>query len=239
MRRTGPARVAVGRDAEWVLRIRNDGDVPLNNVVIRERLPAELSFRGASNGGLYDSRSGDIAWSLGTIARGDEFSLRYTAAGVRPSTRAVQSAIATASPNFEQREESIIEVLGVPALRVEAMSDSNPVEAGRRINYTIRVTNQGTLAMDQIGVIADIPKEMRPLDAFGPRRGSIDGQVVTFPVIDSLPPGQTVTLTILTQAMTAGDTRFRVAVKAMSMPTPIITEEATRIIPPMRGPALP
>lgn len=239
LRRTGPARITLGRDGAWELRVRNDGEVSLTNVIVRERLPAELAFRGAGNGGQFDSRTNEITWNLGTMPRGEDLTLRYSAVGARLTTRAVQSALAVAAPNLEQREDSVLEVLGAPALRVEALSDFNPIEVGRRLNYTIRVTNTGTLALDQIGVIADVPKEIRALDALGPRRGTINGQVVTFPVIDSIAPGQTVTLTIPAQALKEGDTRFRVAIKALSMPEPIITEEATRIVPSMRGPNFP
>jgi hypothetical protein len=239
IRRTGPATVALGRDAEWSIRVRNEGDVALSSVMIRERLPAELSFRGASNGGQFDSRANEVLWNLGAMPRGEEVTLRYSAVGARMTTRGVVTTIATAASNLEKSEQSTVEVLGVPALRVEAMSDFNPIEVGRRLNYTIRVTNTGTLALDSVGVIADVPKELRSLDALGPRRGTINGQVVTFPVIESIAPGQTVTLSIPAQALKEGDTRFRVAVKALSMSEPVIQEEATRIVPVMRGPNFP
>lgn len=239
LKRGGPATVVLGRDATWELRVRNDGTAPLADLVVREQLPNELSFRGANSGGSFNSRANEITWNVGPLSAGDERILRYSAVGARLTSKAVRTATATAFPNVEQRDENAVEVLGVPALRVEAMSDLNPVEVGRRVTYTIRVTNQGTLAMDQIGVIADIPKELRPLDALGARRGTINGQVVTYPVIESLPPGQTVVFIIVAQATAEGDTRFRAAVKAMSMPAPIISEEATRIIPGVRGPVFP
>lgn len=236
LRRAGPANLYLNKDGTWSLRVRNSGQVPLPNLSLRERLPAEVAFRNASDNGQLNAQINEIVWNLGTLAPGEERIVRYNAFGARPTTRGILSAIATAYPNVEQKFDNTIQVLGVPALRVEATSDFNPVEVGRTVNYTIRVVNQGTLAADNVEVSATFPPALlRILAARGPQNGRVDKDKITFPPLNGLPPNQVATFSVNAQALQAGDARFRVSTTALSIGTPVVQEEATRIIAPING----
>jgi uncharacterized repeat protein (TIGR01451 family) len=234
----GPSTVYMNRDGNWSVTVRNTGPVPVTNATVRYRLPPELMFRGASDGGQFNPSTNEIVWNFGNLGANDERMVKLTALGVRPTTRGVVSGVLTASPNLELKKENSIEVLGVPALRVETGSDSNPVDVGRQVVYTIRITNQGTLPADQIQVIAEVPGLMKPLGGRGPQApATVSGNTVRFPPINNLPPNQVATLMVYAQAVDQGDARFRVSVQSPSLATPLITEEATRILPLLLAPA--
>jgi hypothetical protein len=73
---------------------------------------------------------------------------------------------------------------------------------------------------------------MRPLSARGVQPGSWRGNTATFPAINNLMPNQTVTMTVTGQAVSEGDARLRVTVQAPALSQPIVTDEATQILPP-------
>jgi hypothetical protein len=154
--------------------------------------------------------------------------------------RAILSADVTAEPLIERDgqfrvvsmaqpfgadtpAEAVIEILGVPALQLEVMESTDPVEVGRRLTYTVRVRNTGSLA--------------GPLRASGPRTGRIDGQRVTYPPLDGVRPGEAALFTIEAEVLSTGDARFRAELKAMSMGSPVRVEEPTRVLP--RGSTVP
>jgi hypothetical protein len=234
VKRSGPGRVSMNRDGSWALTVKNLNTAPLKNAVMRERLPVELTFRTVSDGGQFNPQTGEIVWNFGTLEPGAERVLRYTATGVKPTTRGVLSGTLTAYPNIEQKSENSIEILGVPALKVEVAAGASPIEVGTRTSYSIRVTNAGSLAADGIEVTATASPELKPLGATGQVQGRVNGNQVSFGPINGLQPGQSVTLTVGVQAVSEGDGRFKIETKMPTMPTPQIDEEATRVIAAIR-----
>ncbi|MFL5341336.1 MAG: hypothetical protein ACJ8F7_14415 [Gemmataceae bacterium] len=229
--RRGPENVNLGKDATWTLTVRNAGQTPLSYTMLRERLPIELTLRNVADGGQYNPPSGEIVWNLGALNAGEERVVRYTATGNRLTTRGVLSGTLTASPSIEQKSESSIRVLGVPAVRVEVSGANNPINVGQRNDYTIRVMNQGTLPVNDVVVEATLSSQLRGLQARGAQPGRIDGQRVVFPPISTLQPGQVVTVILTAQAASDGDARVHVETRTQATPTPLVEEQATRVLP--------
>jgi hypothetical protein len=232
--RSGPKGVSVNRDGTWSVAVKNLNTLPLKNAVFLERVPAELSIRNVSEGGQYNPQSGEIVWNFGSLEPGGERVVRYTAVGVKPTTRGVLSGTLTAYPNLEQKAENGIEVLGIPALKIEVAPGANPLEVGMRTSYSVRITNAGTLTADGIDVNVTLTPELKPLGATGSQQARINGNQAAFGPINGLAPGQSVTLTVGVQAVKEGDGRVRFETRMPSMPAPQIDEEATRVIAALR-----
>src|SRR5262249_17017926 len=195
-------------------------------------LPPELLFRSATDGGIFDSRTGEVVWNIGKLAAGEERLVKLTAYAARPATQAQFSARLTGDPNVSVESPSRVDVLGVPALRVNVRADAGPVEVGGRVTYTVQVTNQGTLPLDQVDISATLPPIMHALGGRGLQPVAPRGNAVTFPAISNLQPNQTATIYVFAQAVEAGDARVRVAVQSPSLAQPVVTEEATTILAP-------
>jgi hypothetical protein len=234
LKRQGPARVYVGRDNNWSLLVRNPGAVPIRQAILRDRLPPELAFRSATNGGTYDARSREVVWNIDEMAPGEERVFTLTAYAAQPSTKALFTARLTGAPNIDVPSETPIEILGIPALRVDVTADANPVQLGSRVTYTIRLTNQGTLPLDQVDVSAEASPVLRVLGGYAYQWVAPKGNRIIFPALRNLAPNQTITLQALAQAIEGGDGRLRVIVQSSVLPAPIISEEATTILPPLR-----
>jgi uncharacterized repeat protein (TIGR01451 family) len=247
----GPARGYVNQDVTWTLRVFNSGEVPLGNVVVRAELPADVTFRSASNGGKY--ANGAVEWDLGTTVGKQWTDVTVTGTPSKLVPKAVLTASVSGAPlanrdgqfklvsmakpfTAEKKAEASVEVLGVPALQLEVTDSADPVQVGQQVTYTIRVKNAGTLSATKVEVAATLPPQLRPTRAFGQGNGTIDGQRVTFPALAALQPGQVTVFTIDAQTVTEGDARFQAEVKSFSLTNPIRAEEPTRVLPKVEAP---
>jgi uncharacterized repeat protein (TIGR01451 family) len=241
----GPARGYLNQEVTWTVRVFNPSEVPLANVKVRAVLPADVAFRKATADGRH--ANGVVEWNLGTAVGKQWTDLQVTAVANRLSPKSVLTVAANASPlanrdgEFrpvamarpfvsELQAETALEILGVPALQLEAFDSADPVPVGQKFTYTIRVRNTGTLPAAKVEVSAELPPQVKALNSFGLGNGKIDGQKVTFPVIEAVQPGLVSVFTIEVQAVSEGDGRFRAEAKSLSLGTPIRAEEPTRIL---------
>jgi uncharacterized repeat protein (TIGR01451 family) len=235
LKQTGPRFNYVGRPVEWKLTVGNPGEMAVNNVAVRDRLPAEVAFQGASEGGVFDN--GVVTWNLGTLQPREQRTVTVTAKGARLSPQAVNLAVATADPGVEVRDEGKLEVRGLPAFRLGVYDLDDPVELNAKTTYKVEVTNQGTLPGSRVQVTAFVPPQMKVLSSNGPTVARTEGQQVTFPPVDALQPGQTVTYLIEVQALQTGDVRFKAELRADTLSAPVIKEESTNIYAAPAAPA--
>jgi len=245
----GPPRGYVGQEVTWGLVVQNTGRVPLENVIVRAALPAEVRFVKASDGGRIVGRQ--VVWDLGTAPTSREWPISVTATCERLS--AATALTATVSGRLpgdraakaigpEKPVESAFEIIGIPALQMSLKDSNDPIGVGQRTTYTIRVKNAGTLTARKVIVSGEVPEStekagdvpkptMRLIRATGPGpQGTIDNQRVTFPAIDSLAPNAEATFVVEVEGLMPGDAKFRAEVRSVLLAQPLRAEEPTRIL---------
>jgi uncharacterized repeat protein (TIGR01451 family) len=226
----GPRTKYADRRVEWNIHVRNPSDVPLANVVVRDRLPPELLYEGATQGGVFNN--GEVVWTLNGIGANSEKILQVTTRTAKAPGKTLHSVTATADPNLRATDEKPLEILGLAALRLEAVDIGDPAEVGKQVTYQVEVTNTGSLPANQVEIKAYIPDEMKVLAAPGPSLFTLDKNVVTFAKVDALPAGKSLRYTIEVQALKAGDVRFRVELRSLALQAPVMEEESTTIVDP-------
>lgn len=246
--KTGPTLRYVGRNAVWDIKVTNPAETPLTSVIVRDQLPPELSFVSASDGGQPNGN--EVVWNLGNLQPRESRTVNVTTKCLKLARQTTNVAVATANPAGIQappdapvlkvQAEAAIEIGGLPAFRLEVVDVDDPIEVGGQTTYRIDVTNQGSLPGTQVGIIAIVPPEMQILKANGPGQPRIEGQKITFPPVDSVPPNGQVSYTVDVKALKEGDVRFRVELRSLTLGTqPVIEEESTRIYAPIPGGAPP
>jgi uncharacterized repeat protein (TIGR01451 family) len=232
---SGPQTRYKGRPADWTIKVGNGSDVPISNVVVRDKLPVELEFVSATQGG---QRIGaEVVWNLGNLGPREERTLQMSTKGLALTKSAVQSVTATADPGLRKDAQAALEIFGLPALKTVFIDRGDPAQVGQKVTYELTVTNQGDLPATDIEVRATVPAEMKVSAANGPNQPNVQGQIVAFPKVVSLEPTKSLTYTIEVNTIKAGDVRFRVEVTSPILTSgPIIEEESTRIYDPGQGP---
>jgi len=147
----------------------------------------------------------------------------------------VNKACATTECLPAMNDEKPFKVVGVPGLLLEVVDNPDPLllsgATAEVTTYTIRVTNQGTLAAKLVQIRATAPVELKLMDGTGATQGKVAGNAVTFAPYASLTPGQSIEYLVRCKAAKAGDARFRVSMTADrgTLLTPVVEEESTHV----------
>jgi uncharacterized repeat protein (TIGR01451 family) len=233
----GPRVRMTGRPAEFTLRVTNPTNSIVNNVLVRDRLPAELTFVSAGQGGQL--QGGEVVWNLGPLQPREERVLQIHVSCDKEAKAAVQKALATAEGGARAEAQAAIEIRPSPAGDQLLVRDTvDVVEIGGRTTYEIKVVNSSTQPLNSVEIKATVPNEMKILQPRGPVPGTVAGQVVSFGKV-TVEPGQSAVYTIEVEALRAGDVRFRVEMLRQGLQQPRLEEESTRIVEPEPANRLP
>jgi uncharacterized repeat protein (TIGR01451 family) len=228
----GPARKYVGWDADWQVRVTNDGEAPVSNVQVKNLLPPELTAKTWSDNGKPGS--GEVVWDLGELKPHEQKTFTIKTRCDKLAKGAVNRVTATTSDGAQVADQVDVDIFGLPVLQLEVSDVEDPVFVGKTVKYLIAVTNNGTTPATQVDIKATLPKELKLIagGAKGPTQPTVVEQVITFGRVESLAPQQRVEYQVEAQALTAGDVRFTVEMRSASLanPAPIVEQEATRIV---------
>ncbi len=235
---SGPKLAYLDQSMEWLIAVANRGDAGLMNVVVRATLPPELRLKAAEGGSVGP---GSIEWTVDTLAPNEQKTFTLSAEAVKLTPQAGISVVAlgdatsngqTIGTPVEAKAEAGLAIIGTPAVSLELASSTGLTEIGKPVKYQIRLKNHGTVSAHTIAVTATASPELKPTRATGHRDGRLDGGGrVTFPTIEELPPGGTLTLTVDADTVQIGNGRFQVEVNAAHLKSPLREEQATRVTP--------
>lgn len=224
VRKTGPGRIFLGRNATFEITVTNSGDGPARDTILVDRPPAGTALVNASDGGQLSPEG--IVWNLGTLAPG---AARTVTVMVTPREKGVvvNAAEARAYCADAKAAEAQTAVEGIPAILLEVIDLEDPIEVGANETYEVVVTNQGSADGTNIRVVCELEPSMQYVSDAGPTPGSASGNTVTFAPLATLAPKAKATWRIVVKAVSPGDVRFRVMLKSDQIDRPVEETEAT------------
>jgi uncharacterized repeat protein (TIGR01451 family) len=211
-----PAERFVGEPIDYKVTVKNTGDAPAQQTVVR--------LTGADGQRLADRQ-------VGTIAPGESKNFPVSVRTGRQGGTVHTQAVAEAECANRVTTESTVAVKTVPALRMECVDTSDPVRVGNDTTYTISVKNQGSGPDSNIIVHATLPPELQFVSADGASKVSASGQELTFAPVATLNAGETAQWTVEVRALKAADVKFVVDMKSDSLGNQAAIEtEPTRLL---------
>jgi uncharacterized repeat protein (TIGR01451 family) len=224
-----PLMKYVGRPTEWRLTVSNPGGAVLNNVVVRDRLPAELGFSNADSGGEF--KNGEVVWTLPSLQPGEKRVLQLTTIGKEAGRGVVHAATASADPDLRTTAQVTLDVINTPsAIQVEISDFKDPLPVGQTATYRIKVTNTGQMPLNQVEIQAVVPPELQIVAAKGPpgsKEPETRGQTIIFARVD-VEKDRSLEYVVEAKALRPGDTRFRVELRSQGR-EPVLQEQRTLI----------
>ncbi|GAW85540.1 hypothetical protein bplSymb_SCF00808P001 [Bathymodiolus platifrons methanotrophic gill symbiont] len=198
-----------GDELVYTIAYENVGSDSATNVILQDLLPADVTFKSASNGGS-DPTARVVIWYLGSVAAGAKGSVTLTVTVNKPLANGivlsnVASIISTETPHAV-KDEVQVPVLSEPVLEMNKTASKTLVKPGDVVLYTIEYKNVGT--GDATGVIIS---DILPGDVtfdYATHGGTLSGGVVTWPPITVLAgaPPKSVTVAVFVNSPLADGT---------------------------------
>jgi uncharacterized repeat protein (TIGR01451 family) len=222
--KTGPATLFAGRDAQYGIKVANTGDTVAKGVVLKDVIPAGTTFVSASGGG--SATADTVTWNLGDIAAGDsrDVTLTVRCESIGETTNKAMAEAACAKP---VEDLVVTSIKGIPAVLLEVLDVTDPVEVGNEETYIITVTNQGSLADSNIAITCILEDAQAFVSGSGATVATQTGQVVKFAPLPTLAPKAKAEWKVVVKALTAGDIRFSVEMNTDQLGRPVNETEAT------------
>ena len=200
-----PNPVVPGRRLTYTLRVTNTGTVEAASVTITDTLDGRLTFGGA-NPAPTAQQGRDYVFALGNLSPGEARSILLTAtvAATLDNGSAVTNT-ATAIADKLPAPQSAVAVVGVQIPSLVKSVFPAIVQPGETLTYTLIFTNRIGQSLNALRIEDAMPDRIASivmLDA-----GSTTPLTATLPKLvfshTGLPPGGTVTITIVGRVVTA------------------------------------
>lgn len=222
--KTGPKKIYLERSVQYDITVTNKGDSVAANTVVTDSIPAGVTGIKASSGGTLAGNM--VTWNLGDLApnASKKVSVSYTpSSGGEFKNTAKASAVCVDAVSASAA--TVVE--GIPAVLLEVIDVSDPIEVGSNETYIITVTNQGSASDTDILIKAMLEDTMEYVSSSGATTGQLSGNTVTFSPLPSLAPKAKATWKVVVKAKKAGDVRFRVAMNSDQLGRDVEETEAT------------
>ena len=228
--KTGPSGIFTGFTRSYTLTVTNTGAVALNDVVVTDYLPENLSYKSSVPAGTV--AGSQISWNLGTLNIGQTKEIVVILGGVKSGT-AVNRATVTTREGVTATDSLTITVLGAPGAHMSLIDSEDPVAVGDQFTYTIKVLNQSEgNTLHNMTIVGLVPGEMVYVSADGPTSFTVVGSEVRFGAVATLAPGATVEFHIKVKATAAGSAVFNATMRWDEFGEPIVNQEGTTVFKP-------
>ncbi len=224
--RQGTKQTYMGKPITYDLLVKNTGDGEARDVVVTAQFSTGSKFLEASGGATMEGNT--IRWKFGTMQPG---TVRTFNAKISYAEAALVHASATATAYCAEAVtvQSETQVTGIPAILLEVVDLTDPVEVGGSTTYVITATNQGSAPGTNIRIAVMLEDTMAYASATGTTRVEETGQRITFKPLASLAPGEKATWKVDVKTVGTGDTRLKVAMTSDQLGRPVEETEATNI----------
>jgi uncharacterized repeat protein (TIGR01451 family) len=215
-------RVFVGGKVAYTIRVTNVGQIPAQDVIVRDQVPPELKLLDileGSNGEIAPAGN-TVQFRLGLMQPNETKTVGFRAIAVAPG-RPCNLASVVFGPYVVQSNEACVDVFGIDAFNVEVLPNKNPVLVGESPSIIIKVMNPGQnpLVIQQIDV--ELPANLE-FDAgvtpdgqpFSPPALRGDKSVTGYRTRLVIPPGRAGIYEVRVRARAPGLSKIKVLIIA-------------------------
>ena len=218
-----PEKILAKRTMEVCLTVHNLGNIVESNSVATLQLPENTTATATTDGGVLTDNF--VRWKILNLSPNSTKRVCMMLKTVQPGMLVFNSTVSSANVAPVQSSCETL-VAGIPAILLEKADDPDPVAVDGTTTYTVKVTNQGTADDSNVQVIVTIAPELAPVSS---SEGTIDGQVVTLPVVPKLAAKEAVTYKIVAKGVTVGDGHTLFTLTSDVLKSPLTAEESTTV----------
>ena len=224
---TGPGLRYIGRHAQYVVTVKNEGVAATDNVRIVHLVPEGFDFVKADKGGKFEPSTGSVSWFIGRLEANETQQVACDL-NARQTGEFMHHVQATGESGTMAAAKTTTKVDGSSKVVMEVADLDDPVEVGTQTAYEIRIRNDGSMASKGIRIACELPEGVELIDTKGPTEHFIEKGVLHFKPLAELAAGDKTTFLIRVNGKVAGNLRLRAKLTSTATPEPIVVEEITK-----------
>ncbi len=163
----GPAYEKIeepGNQISFSTTIINSSTETKNNVVVTKKLPKEISFISATEGGTYDETTRTITWNLGNMDKlttaeiGTDLAINDFEDDLGIKDVSISSSV-KADNSDDYKSNEVIVTIGKPILKITQTTENENtyIKEGDPVNYTFVIRNEGGITARSLKIKDEIP----------------------------------------------------------------------------------
>ena len=149
IQKIAPSDVRVGEPVTFEIRVRNNGQIPAEQILIRDEVPYGTELVDTNPQATADSQGG-LLWEVGTLRPGEDYSVSMQVTPLEEGTIGSVASLTMqtlASAKAEAKK---------PMLRIEHVTESQ-VQAGDSVKFTITIENPGSGSAENVVIEEAVP----------------------------------------------------------------------------------
>ena len=208
----------VGDIIRYTISVTNNGQIPLTNVIVKDPLTPELSYKGNLTINGVPAVGNIVAGiNIGDLAIGETKTIAFDAEvislpedGEIENTSTVDYTYSVPGSTFSGSDNSNEHVVKVydPKLQVTKSADKAAVKVGESFIYTIEVENTGDIEVNNVIVKDSLPPEFKVVD-IKVEGVSVAGDIGVGVNIGTIVVGQTKVVTLTIEVLSDRSTTFK------------------------------
>jgi uncharacterized repeat protein (TIGR01451 family) len=215
----------VNMEVPFNVTVTNTGDFPAMNTVIENIVPQGLAYVRSSQGSNVNN--GRVLWKVDRIAPGQSVT---TSVSMIPSIVGNVENTFTASADCADAVSATarVQIKGAPGILLEVLDTTDPIKVGNTTTYRIIATNQGSIPVTNIKIVATLTNAMSYVTSVGATKSTFnqDG-TVTFEPLTWLAPRTQAIWEVTVRAAAEGDVRFKAEMTGDQLASPVMETEST------------
>lgn len=220
-----PEFLFAGNQAEYRLRVRNNGTAPTGRAELTAAMPATAKYIMADQDGQIIAGQNTVVWTVDNLSVGTE-QVCTLVCELHQEGKSELDVVVTEPIAGKVTATAVTQVEAIANVSMKIDTPQGPVEVGKDTPYVVTVTNHGSKTASNIDVRCAFVAAVDPIRIEN-GSGVINNGMVLFERIGALPPGQSRTFRFIAIASKPGAHKIRVEMESAAADSHFVHEGST------------
>ena len=217
----------VDGEFEALVRVKNVGDAPLENVDVAAQIPASVEILACDGSARRNAEKGRVYWTVPLVRPNEEIVFK-TLCRLTETGDATFAVVGADQTGLTAQSETTVQVESIAVLAMRVNAPKDPVAVGKECVYELVIENNGTKDAAEIESGVFLGVGLKPIAVEGGLGTVSEAESkVIFRKIETLPAGERVVFRVRAQAVDAGNHKVQAMLQSIPEEARLMSEEMT------------
>lgn len=217
----------VDGEFEALVRVKNVGDAPLENVDVAAQIPATVETLACDGSARRNVEKGRVYWTIPLLRPNEEIVFK-TLCRLTETGDATFAVVGADQTGLTAQNETTVQVESIAVLAMRVNAPKDPVAVGKECVYELVIENNGTKEATEIESGVFLGVGLKPIAVEGGLGTLSEAESkVIFRKIEKLPAGERVVFRVRAEALEAGNHKVQAMLQSIPEEARLLSEEMT------------